>query len=135
MARSGNGKLTELESVIMDGVWELGGATVRQVREHLADARPMAYNTVLTMMRILHDKGFLDRERVGRSDVYSPAVSREQMGRRSLRDVLERFFSGSARAMVSQLLASEDLSAAEIKAIRTEVDGKLRGKKSRGGTL
>jgi len=133
MAKSGNGKLTGLESVIMDGVWQLGGGTVRQVREHLAEVRPMAYNTVLTMMRILRDKGFLARERVGRSDVYRPVVSREQMGRRSLREVLERFFSGSARAMVSQLLASEDLSPAEIQAIRAEVDGKLRKKKGPTG--
>ena len=56
-------------------------------------------------------------ERNGRMDVYRPYVSREQMGERSLAEVLERFFAGSAEALVGQLLDSKDLSAEEVKAI------------------
>ncbi len=119
-------KLTELEAVIMDAVWELGEATVRGVQDHLKDARPMARNTVLTMMGILRDKGFLTSTRDGRTDVYLPAVSREQVSRRSLDDILSRFFGGSAHALVSQLLDTEELDPVEIKAIRRELNRRLK---------
>jgi BlaI family transcriptional regulator, penicillinase repressor len=122
-----NGKrLTPLEALVMDGVWDLADATVRQVQERLRPTKPMAYNTVLTVMRILRDKGVLESEREGRMDVYRALVSREEMGRRSLGEVLDRFFAGSAAQLVSQLINSKDLSAKEIRAIRREVDRKLR---------
>ncbi|MBN1556428.1 MAG: BlaI/MecI/CopY family transcriptional regulator [Phycisphaerae bacterium] len=124
----GNTKLTPLESVIMDAVWELSKATVRQVRERLKSTKPMAYNTVLTMMRILRDKGFLVSRRQGRVDVYQPAVSKENVARRNLREILQRFFAGSARALVSQLLETESLDAKEIQAIREEINTTLRRK-------
>jgi predicted transcriptional regulator len=119
-------KLTELESVIMEAVWALGQATVRDVQEHLQASRPMARNTVLTMMGILRDKGFLTSTRDGRTDVYLPAVSREQVSTRSLQDILSRFFGGSAHALVSQLLESEELDPEEIKAIRRELNRHLK---------
>lgn len=118
-------RLTPLETLIMDAVWTLSEATVRDVRDHLKPVKSMAYNTVLTVMRILRDKGFLTSERDGRSDVYRPLVTRQQMGRRSLQEVLNRFFAGSAEALVRQLLDSEDLSPGEIRAIRSEVDRRL----------
>ncbi len=127
MAGKNARRLTPLESLIMDSVWTLSRATVRQVQESLQPVKPMAYNTVLTMMRILRDKGFLASKREGRLDVYRPRITREQMARRSLREVLDRFFAGSAEALVSQLLDSENLSAEAIKAIRREVDRQLRG--------
>jgi predicted transcriptional regulator len=119
-------RLTRLESVVMDSVWELGQATVRDVKEHLEDSMPRAYNTVLTVMRTLRHKGYLQSRREGRADLYWPAVSRQQAARRPLREVLERFFAGSAQALVSQLLETQDLEAKEIEAIRREVDEKLR---------
>jgi len=119
-------KLTELESVIMDAVWELDQATVRDVQEHLQASRPMARNTVLTMMGILRDKGFLQSTREGRTDLYTPAVSREQVSGGLLRDMMQRFFSGSAHALVSQLLDHGDLDPEEIKAIRREINRRLK---------
>lgn len=119
-------KLTELESVIMDAVWTLEQATVRDIQEYLTTARPMARNTVLTMMGILRDKGFLTSTREGRTDLYRPTVSREQVSGHLLRDVMNRCFSGSARALVSQLLDSEDLDSEEIKAIRRELNRRLK---------
>jgi len=126
MASNNDKRLTPLEALIMDCVWDLSQATVREVQEHLENVKPMAYNTVLTMMRILRDKGFLKSKREGRMDVYQPRVSREQMGRHRLHELLERFFAGSATALVSQILTSEDLSDDEIKAIRRELNSKLR---------
>jgi len=126
MARKKPHRLTPLEALIMDCVWDTKETTVREVKDTLHPAKPMAYNTVLTVMRILRDKGFLKSRREGRSDVYAAVVTREQMAKRSLSEVLERFFAGSAGALVSQLLESEELAPEEIEAIRREVDAKLR---------
>ena len=133
MSRKSEMRLTPLEAVIMDCVWDLSRATVRQVQEHLQPARPLAYNTVLTMMGILREKGFLRSRREGRADVYQPCVTREQVGRRSLRDLCDRFFAGSAHGLVSELLDSERLSTDEIRAIRREVNRKLREQDGKAG--
>jgi len=126
MGRRKPQRLTPLEALIMDCVWDVKETTVREVKGRLQAVKPMAYNTVLTVMRILRDKGFLKSRREGRSDVYAAVVTREQMAERSLSEVLDRFFAGSAGALVSQLLASEELAPEEIEAIRREVDAKLR---------
>jgi BlaI family penicillinase repressor len=134
MTGNGNsGKLTPLESIIMDAVWGRSEATVRQVRASLKSSRPMAYNTVLTMMRILRDKGFLTSQRQGRVDVYRPLISREHMAHRGLRELMHRFFAGSAKALVSQLLETESLNKAEIQAIREEINAKLRSREDKQG--
>jgi predicted transcriptional regulator len=78
------------------------------------------------MMRILRDKGVLASTREGRTDVYQPKVSRAQVSRHLLRDIVDRFFSGSALALVSQLLESENLAPEEIKAIRGEINRHLK---------
>lgn len=119
-------RLTPLEGQIMDALWDESPTTVRQVQERLRAAKPMAYNTVLTVMRILRDKGFLASERQGRTDVYRPTVTRQHMGKRSLGEVMELFFAGSAKDLVSQLLDSDEVSEEEIKQIRREIDRKLR---------
>jgi predicted transcriptional regulator len=119
-------KLTALESVVMDALWDVPCATVRQVHERLNPVRPMAYNTVLTVMRILRDKGYLESERDGRSDVYRPCVSREQVARRSLKELVDVFFAGSRERLVSHLISDRDVSDEELRAIRREVDRRLR---------
>lgn len=126
MPRKDAKRLTPLEALIMDAVWSLSEATVHEVRQRLRPVKPMAYNTVLTVLRILRDKGFLASERNGRRDVYRPLVAREQMARRSLHELLEQFFAGSAHALVSQLLDSERVTEEEIRAIRRELNRRLR---------
>ncbi len=118
-------RLTPLEARVMDCVWDLREATVREVKDQLDQTAPRAYNTVLTVLRILRDKGFLISHREGRADVYRPTLSRDQASRRPLRELLDRFFAGSATALVSQLLDTADLEPDEILAIRAEVDARL----------
>ena len=125
---SSDKKLTPLETLIMNVLWDESPAVVRQVQERLKSAKPMAYSTVLTMMRILRDKGFLTSERQGKADLYRPIVTREDAGKRSLGEVVESFFSGSAEALVSQLLANQWLSDEELKSIRAELDKTLKSR-------
>ena len=122
-------RLTPLETLIMNVLWDESPAAVKQVQERLTAIKPMAYNTVLTIMRILRDKGFVVSEREGRSDLYRPVVTREDMGRRSLGEVIDSFFSGSAEALVSQLLDGQSLSDEELTAIRKELDKTLERRK------
>jgi BlaI family penicillinase repressor len=133
MPKTESRRLTPLEALVMDAVWQLGEATVRQVKDHLDPDRPMAYNTVLTVMRILRDKGFLKTRRHGRMDVYRPIVSRDQAARSSVGELLDRFFAGSATALVSQLLESERIGAEQMRQIRRQVDSKLREESRTGG--
>jgi|TARA_B110000263_G_scaffold162999_1_gene141878 BlaI family penicillinase repressor len=123
-------KLTPLETLIMNALWDDSPAAVKQIQERLKSVKPMAYSTVLTMMRILRDKGFLVSERQGKADLYRPVVSRDDAGRRSLGEVIDSFFSGSAEALVSQLLDGRSLSDEELKAIRAELDKTLESRKS-----
>ena len=122
-------KLTPLETLIMNVLWDESPVAVKLVQQRFESSRPMAYNTVLTMMRILRDKGFLASERQGKADLYRPIVSRADAGGRSLIEVVDSFFSGSAEALISQLLASRAVSDAELKAIRTDLDKTLKSRK------
>ena len=122
-------KLTPLETLIMNVLWDESPAAVKQVQERLTAVKPMAYNTALTIMRILREKGFVVSEREGRSDLYRPVVTREDMGRRSLGEVIDSFFSGSAEALVSQLLDGQSLTDEELAAIRAELDRALERRK------
>ena len=124
MGKKKTQKLTGLETLVMNAVWALSQATVKEVQQRLEGEKPLAYNTVLTMMRRLRAKGFLESERDGRTDVYRPLVARENVAQRSLLDVLDRFFGGSAEALVSQL--AQSASKKELKSIREAVDGALK---------
>ncbi len=128
-SKSADRKLTPLETLIMNALWEESPAAVKQVQERLKSIKPMAYTTVLTMMRILRDKGFLASQRQGKADLYRPIVTREEVGRRSLGELIESFFSGSAEALVSQLLDGQSLSDEELTAIRAELDRTLSRRK------
>ena len=125
-------RLTPLETMIMNVLWDDSPVSVKQVQERLKAAKPMAYNTVLTIMRILRDKGFLVSQREGRSDLYSPVVTREAMARRSLGEVIDSFFAGSAEAVVSQLLDGQALSEVELQSIRAELNRALKRKQGDG---
>ncbi len=125
-------RLTPLETLIMNVLWDESPAAVKQVQERLTAVKPLAYNTVLTVMRILRDKGFVASERAGRSDLYRPVVTREAMGRRSLGDVINSFFAGSAEALVSQLLDGQSLTDEELTAIRAELDRTLERRSRKG---
>ncbi len=126
-------RLTPLETLIMDVLWEKAPIGVSQVREKLQASKPMAYNTISTVMRILRDKGVLQSERVGRFDIYSPKVSREQIGKHTLGEVIEAFFYNSPRTLVSQLIDTNRISAADLQMIKDEISQKLGEKKQGGG--
>ena len=120
MARKKSPNLTEAELRLMDVVWEKGEATVSEVAEALPRELGLAYNTVLTTMRILEEKGFLrhTKSKEGRAFVYRAVVGRDEAGRSAVRYLVSRFFRNSPELLVLNLLEDEELSRKELRRIR-----------------
>lgn len=122
MARKQSPTLTESELRLMNVLWERGPSTVKDVLDALPADPPLAYTTILTTLRILEEKGYLDHEKDGRAFLYKPLVPRDQARQSALRHVLSRFFENSAEQLVSNLLKSEKLSSAEMKRLRKLIE-------------
>ena len=120
MPRPKSLSLTEGELRLMDVIWDKGRATVSEVAEALPKELDLAYNTVLTTLRILEDKGYLQhtKSKEGRAFVYRAVVSREQASRSAVRHLLRRFFGNSAEALVLNLLEDEKLGEEELTRVR-----------------
>jgi BlaI family transcriptional regulator, penicillinase repressor len=110
--------LTPLELTIMKVVWRLEKATVRDVYEALRQKREIAYTTVMTMMRILEDKGYLQKERIDRAYEYRPTRPRQQVLGVMVRDFLDRVFDGAAAPLLVHLARDSRLSREEKEKIR-----------------
>src|SRR5947209_11649721 len=119
MARPPSQHPTELELAILKVLWRDGPAPVRPVRDALALAgRDLAYTSVMTVMNIMADKGYLRREKVGPSFVYHPLVQERPTLGRMFKDLINRAFGGSAAAAMLNLLETEEVVAGELEQIR-----------------
>lgn len=118
MARKESPILTDAELRLMNVIWARGASTVNDVLEALDHDPPLAYSTVLTTLRILEEKGYLDHQKDGRAFVYSPCVPREEAQQSALQSLLSRFFSGSAELLVHNLLSQEKLNRSELKRLK-----------------
>jgi predicted transcriptional regulator len=115
--------LGETEMEVLHHVWALGHATVADVRERVERERPVAYTTVMTVMRNLAEKGYLSFEREGNTYLYSPLRSPGDVQRSLVRDLVQKVFGGSSTALVQTLVSDERLTDEEIERIRTLIDG------------
>ena len=110
--------LTEAELRIMDVLWLKGAATVQQVLDWLPDKPALAYNSVLTTVRILEKKGYLKHVKNGRAHIYQPLIGRQEATRSEIRHLVGRFFRDSHEALVLNILEGNELEAAELKRLR-----------------
>jgi predicted transcriptional regulator len=99
--------LAPLELDCMNTLWPLGEGTVRDIRDRLAERRPRAYTTIMTIMDRLARKGVVERHKVGRAYRYRPNLSVEDARAQALGQVLENFFAGSKEALLAQLGSSQ----------------------------
>jgi BlaI family transcriptional regulator, penicillinase repressor len=121
---------TAAEVDILAALWRLGPATVREVHEALS--KDCGYNTTLTQMRLMTEKGLLRRSERFRSHVYEPAAPREQLQQRIAGDLIQRVFGGSAKGLILGALGAKRVTADELTEIRLMIEGldpKKRGKK------
>ncbi|HEX6973358.1 MAG TPA: BlaI/MecI/CopY family transcriptional regulator [Vicinamibacterales bacterium] len=114
--------LTPQELAIMKVVWSLGEATVRDVYEALRERRTIAYTTVMTMMKILDEKGYLKKTLVDRAYVYKPVKPRQQVVGAMVKDFIDRVFDGASGALLVHLAKDNGLSDKQRKAVRAMLD-------------
>lgn len=122
---------TELELDILKVLWSESPLPVRDVRERLAQAgRPLAHSSVITMLNIMHRKGFLRRKKEGKSFLFAPKEEREQVTGDMTRDLMTRAFDGSAKALVLNLLNCAELDAEELAEVRRLIARKAKERQS-----
>jgi predicted transcriptional regulator len=95
--------LAPLELDCMNTLWPMGEATVREIRDRLAERRARAYTTIMTIMDRLARKGVVERRKTGRAYVYRPRLSAEEARAQALAQILDSFFAGSKEALLAQL--------------------------------
>mgnify|MGYP003562056901 FL=1 len=100
-------KPTPAELDLLQTLWPLGSATAKQVHQEIIKQRPdVSYATVLRLMQIMHTKGILIRDESDRSHVYAPAQAQDSLQTNLLKDLIQKAFSGSAKALVMAALRS-----------------------------
>lgn len=120
--------LTEQELEIMKIIWKKGASTVRDVYEDLLSQRKIAYTTVMTMMGILEQKGYLKKSADDRAYVYTPTRPQSEVVGNMVQDFVKRVFNGSAKPLLVHLIEDKKISPEELDEISKVLKGK-RGKK------
>jgi predicted transcriptional regulator len=122
VARKPSVGLTDAEHRIMDVLWDLSEATVGDVVDRIQGPSRPAYNSVLTLLRILERKGYVRHEKHGRAFTYAPIVDRVEARRGALTHVLSRFFKGSREELLMDLLGHEDVDSEQLEQVKALLD-------------
>jgi predicted transcriptional regulator len=118
--------LTEAELRLMEVLWEKGPATVHQILEALPGKPALAYNSVLTTIRVLERKAYVQHLKDGRAHIYLARVDREEATRSEVRNLVGRFFKNSHELLMLNLIQDRSLDGQELKRLREmleEVEG------------
>lgn len=118
MAKKHWNVLTDLELRLMNIVWDKGKVTVRNVKDALPKSKPLAYSTVLTVMRNLEWKGYLRHQVRDRTYVYEPVVARDEVVQSMLGNLANRLFGGSSELLMVNFLEKEKLSLEKLKRLK-----------------
>ena len=110
--------LTEAELRLMEVLWHRGPSTVQQVLDSLPGEKPLAYNSVLTTIRILEKKGYVAHAKDGRAFVYVPVVERSDATRSEVRHLVQRLFRDSHELLVLNILEDSGLNADELQRLK-----------------
>jgi predicted transcriptional regulator len=116
-------QLTKAEEEIMQVLWLLEKANVKQVIEELPNPKP-AYNTVSTIVRILESKGFVDYEKQGKGHEYFPVVKKQDYSNQTINTLVDNYFQGSFKSMVSFFMKKNDISLNELESVLQDINKK-----------
>ena len=122
LARTQSATLTEAELRIMQVLWDKQSATVQQVLEALPLEKPLAYNSVLTIIRILEKKGCVRHVKDGRAHIYRPVLKQDEAKRSEIQHLLGRFFQNSRELLVLNILEDHGIDAQELQRLRQLLD-------------
>ena len=117
-------QLAELQLAIMQVLWEREEATVGEVRDALESWRSLAYTTIGTMLTKMEEKGHVKHRSDGRTNVYRPAIRRDQVSRSMVLDLSKRLFAGDVTQMVSHLLDGQSVTREELAALKRMIRDK-----------
>ncbi len=127
MARPTSKHPTELELEILKILWKQGSLSGREVRDALATrSRDLAYTSVMTVMGIMEDKGYLRRKKQGNGYIYSARITENSTKKKMMGDMVKRLFSGSAAAAMVNLLESSEVSTEELEQLRKLIQDRER---------
>ena|SRR5580704_1875558 len=127
MARPASAQPTELELQILKVLWRRSPQPVSEVREALAqEERKLAHTSVITTLNTMVRKKYLKRVKNGKAFLFSPLVAEAEISRRMLRDVVNRVFDGSAKAVMLSLFDNEQVDAGELKELRRLINQKMK---------
>ena len=113
--------LTEAELRLMKILWRRGESAVTDLVADLPDGEPLAYNSVLTTIRILEQKGYVEHRQEGRAFVYRPCIAEHEASRTEVRHMLNRFFGNSRERLLLSLLGDEELSSEEVQRLKEAI--------------
>ena len=113
--------LTEAELRLMKILWRRGESAVTDLVAGLPDDEPLAYNSVLTTIRILEQKGYVDHRQEGRAFVYRPCVAEDEASRSEVKHILNRFFGNSRERLLLSLLGDEEITPGELDRLRAAI--------------
>jgi predicted transcriptional regulator len=113
--------LTEAELRLMKILWWRGESAVNDLVAAMPDGETLAYNSVLTTIRILEQKGYVEHRQEGRAFVYRPCVAEEEASRSEVRHLMGRFFGNSRERLLLSLLGDDEISAAELQRLKDAI--------------
>ena len=113
-------QLTKAQEEVMQLLWQLEKARVPEILQKLPDPKP-AYNTVSTIIRILEDKGFVGHEKAGKWHIYFPLIKKEEYSNQSIFRLVDGYFQGSFKSMVSFFMKKNDISLSELTDIMQKI--------------
>ncbi len=116
-------QLTKAEEEIMQILWDLGEGNVANILEEMPEPKP-AYNTVSTIVRILETKEFVGYKKQGRGHIYFPLVAKSDYSSASMSKMVNDYFNGSFKSMVSFFVKKKEMSASELESILKEINKK-----------
>ena len=126
MPRRTSETLTEAELRIMQVLWQKGEGTVQQILDGLPPEPALAYNTVLTTIRILEKKGYVGHDKDGRAHIFRPLVERDEASRSEIRHLVSRFFRNSHEDLVLNILEDRGIAPDELERLRKMLETKTR---------
>ena len=120
-------RLGELQLKIMKCLWERSEGTAVAIHNEVGKAEQLAFTTIATMLRKMEEKGLVEHRTEGRTFIYRPIVSEQEVSKSMSHDLLDRLFEGSVASLLSHLLSTREVSAGEVK----ELEQLLEEKKAR----
>ncbi len=121
MVRPASPTVTDAERAILEVLWERGEASVREVNDALSATKPVAYNTVLTMLGILLKKSLVEYRQEGRAFIYRATVSRDEVRTQALDHLLRQFFDDSPEVLALHLVQNHALDAQDLDRLRSKI--------------